>query len=107
MGIHRACLLIDRVEKVTTPERNHPGNTPPILRIYPLIAHQLANARHLFSSRVAWSKEARGMTGPVGEMPSGARDRAGQGLAAWPCRAVDLGQARPRPANPAGTRPDR
>jgi hypothetical protein len=67
MGIHRACVLIDRIAKVTPPTRNHPENILPLLCISPRFAHQLASAREFFigildrfisNAQVAFDNEA-------------------------------------------------
>src|SRR3954468_24792604 len=76
MGIHRACLCIGRVEKVTPPEQDHPENSRPILRIPPLAAHQLASAR-LFCVRRAKARifsgcDSRPATGSLQPVAIGA-----------------------------------
>ena len=95
MGIHRACVLIEGVEKVTSPEGNHPENISPILRISPLIAHQLASARHNLSrfanidSRIRSSHPV-----PVVVSGSGVNRPAGK---VWP--ALGLGSFAPSAPN--------
>ena len=42
MGVHRACFLSIGQGKSLPRSGIHPENTPPILRILPLVAHQLA-----------------------------------------------------------------